>query len=52
MYTVKDSDGTIIAICSRVQDAQAMTATVGFETPRVIINSDETSKLEMSTTAQ
>lgn len=52
MYTVKDSEGNVIAICSRVQDAQAMTATVGSETPRVIINSDETLDPKISTTAR
>jgi len=36
MYYVKDVTGTIIAICSRLEDAQAMAASVGSEKAKTI----------------
>ena len=44
MYTVKDTEGNIIVICSRLKDAEAMTATVGNEPKRTIITQQPQAK--------
>ena len=37
-YTVKDSNGAIIAVATRLEDAQALSQTVGKELPKMVDN--------------
>ena len=37
MYYVHESDGTIIGVCSRLEDAEAMAQTVGKEPKKYIV---------------
>lgn len=44
MYTVHESNGTIVAVCSRLEDAEAMCQSVGKEAKKYIKKVDSNAK--------